>query len=173
VGWDLRHQVLRPLLAYCTAPDDRWGWLWSNWWNEDWQGKTKYSKKTCPSAILSTTNPTWPDPCANTGRRGGKPATNRLSYGAANWYLPSSCYTFVSHPLHSISRLFHHTWLSPWRYLTMWINYESHYYVFFFRSVFSVNRVTILIIIVNIKYFAAIMTVRQWTNYDNTYVIKS
>jgi hypothetical protein len=29
VGWDLRHQVLRPLLAYCTAPDDRWGWLWS------------------------------------------------------------------------------------------------------------------------------------------------
>jgi hypothetical protein len=18
------------------APDDRWGWLWSNWWNEDW-----------------------------------------------------------------------------------------------------------------------------------------
>jgi hypothetical protein len=25
VGWDLRHQVLRPLLAYCTAPNDRWG----------------------------------------------------------------------------------------------------------------------------------------------------
>jgi hypothetical protein len=23
VGWDLRHQVLRPLVAYCTAPDDR------------------------------------------------------------------------------------------------------------------------------------------------------
>jgi hypothetical protein len=23
VGWDLCHQVLRPLLAYCTAPDDR------------------------------------------------------------------------------------------------------------------------------------------------------
>jgi hypothetical protein len=33
---------------------------------------------------LSTTNPTWPDPGSNTGRRGGKPATNRLSYGAAN-----------------------------------------------------------------------------------------
>jgi hypothetical protein len=57
--------------------------LWSNWWNEDWQGKPKYSEKTCPSAILSTTNPTWPDPGANSGRRGGKPATNRLSYGAA------------------------------------------------------------------------------------------
>jgi hypothetical protein len=72
VGWDLRHQVLRPLLAYCTAPDDKWGWLWSNWWNENWQGKPKYSEKTCPSAILSTTNPTWPDPGANPGRRGGK-----------------------------------------------------------------------------------------------------
>jgi hypothetical protein len=84
VGWDLRHQVLRPLLAYCTAQNDIWGWLWSNWWNEDWQGKPKYSEKTWPSAILSTTNPTWPDPCANPGRRGGKPATNRLSYGAAS-----------------------------------------------------------------------------------------
>jgi hypothetical protein len=77
VGWDLSHQVLRPLLAYCTAPDDRWGWLWSNWWNEDWQGEPQYSEKTCPSATLSTTNPTWPDPGANPGRRGG---TNRLSY---------------------------------------------------------------------------------------------
>jgi hypothetical protein len=28
-------------------------------------------------------NPTWPDPGLNTGRRGGKPATNCLSYGAA------------------------------------------------------------------------------------------
>jgi hypothetical protein len=31
----------------------------------------------CPSH-----NPTWPDPGLNPGR-GGKPATNRLSYGAA------------------------------------------------------------------------------------------
>jgi hypothetical protein len=65
------------------APDDRWGWLWSNWWYEDWQGKPKYSEKTCPSATLSTTNPTRPDPGSNPGRRSGKPATNRLSYGAA------------------------------------------------------------------------------------------
>jgi hypothetical protein len=41
------------------------------------------SDKTCPSAALSTTNPTWLDPGLNPGRRGGKPATNRLSYGAA------------------------------------------------------------------------------------------
>jgi hypothetical protein len=32
----------------------------------------------CPSQ-----NPTWPDPGLNPGRRGGKPATNLLSYGAA------------------------------------------------------------------------------------------
>jgi hypothetical protein len=38
---------------------------------------------TCPDATLSTTNPTWPDPGLNPGRSGGKPATNRFSYGAA------------------------------------------------------------------------------------------
>jgi hypothetical protein len=37
--------------------------------------------RICPSATLSTTNPTWPDPGSNPGHRGGKPATNRLSYG--------------------------------------------------------------------------------------------
>jgi hypothetical protein len=76
------------------APDDRWGWLWSNWWNEDRQGNPKYSEKTCPGATLSTTNPTWPDPASNPGRRGGKPATNRLSYGVAvsihYWHLMRS-----------------------------------------------------------------------------------
>jgi hypothetical protein len=46
-------------------------------------GEPKYSEKTCPSATLSTTNPTWPDPGSKSGRRGGKPATNRLSYGGA------------------------------------------------------------------------------------------
>jgi hypothetical protein len=39
--------------------------------------------ETCPSATLSTTNPTWQDPGLNPGCRGGKRATNRLSYGAA------------------------------------------------------------------------------------------
>jgi hypothetical protein len=65
------------------VPDERWWWLWRNWWNEDWQGKPKYSEKTCPSATLSTTNTTRLDQVFNPGRRGGKPATNRLSYGAA------------------------------------------------------------------------------------------
>jgi hypothetical protein len=46
----------------------------SSRWNENWQGKPKYSEKTCPSATLSI-NPTWPDLGSNPGRRGGKPAT--------------------------------------------------------------------------------------------------
>jgi hypothetical protein len=75
-------RVLRwPIVA---APDDRWVWLWRNWWNEDWQGKLKYSEKTCPSATLSTKYPTCLHPGLNTGSRGGKPATNRLTYGAAS-----------------------------------------------------------------------------------------
>jgi hypothetical protein len=49
-------------------------------------GRGKYSEKTCSSAILSTTNPTWLDPGLNPGCRGGKSATNRLSYGAATHY---------------------------------------------------------------------------------------
>jgi hypothetical protein len=69
------------------APDDRWWRLLWNWWNEDWQGKPKYSEKTCHSATLSTTNPTWLDPGLNPGRLGGKPATNRLSYGASYYII--------------------------------------------------------------------------------------
>jgi hypothetical protein len=52
-------------------------------WNENWQGKPKYQEKTCPSATFFTTNPIWPDLGSNPGRRGEKPATKRLSYGAA------------------------------------------------------------------------------------------
>jgi hypothetical protein len=58
------------------TPDDRW-WFW----NKVWQWKPKYSEKTCLNVTLSTTNPTWPGPDSNPGRRGGKPATNRRSYG--------------------------------------------------------------------------------------------
>jgi hypothetical protein len=74
------HSALRPPMAYCASPG--WSWWWTNWWN-DWQGKPKYSEETCRSAALSTTNPTC-CPYANPGRRGGKPATNRLSYGMAS-----------------------------------------------------------------------------------------
>jgi hypothetical protein len=65
---------LSPLVPSATnwpivpAPDDRW-WVRSSRWNENWKGKPKYSEKTCPSATLSTTNPTWPDLRSNPGRR--------------------------------------------------------------------------------------------------------
>jgi hypothetical protein len=39
--------------------------------------------KTCPTAALSTTNPTWTDPGSNPDLRGGRPAANRLSHGTA------------------------------------------------------------------------------------------
>jgi hypothetical protein len=56
-----------------TAPGDRWSWVWSSRWNENWQGKPKYLEKHCPSATLSTTKPKRPDLGSNSGRRGGKP----------------------------------------------------------------------------------------------------
>jgi hypothetical protein len=58
-----------------------WWWVWSSQWNENWQEKPKYSEKTCSSATLSTTDSTWLDLGSNPDRRGGKRATNRLSYG--------------------------------------------------------------------------------------------
>jgi hypothetical protein len=38
------------------TPDDRWGWLWSNWWNEDWKGNRSTMRKRtaaqlCPPQI--------------------------------------------------------------------------------------------------------------------------
>jgi hypothetical protein len=66
------------------APYDRWRWVWSSRWNENLQGKPKYSEKIYHSVTLSTTNPTWPDLGSNPGRRGGKPATNRLSCGTGS-----------------------------------------------------------------------------------------
>jgi hypothetical protein len=50
------------------------------WWLA---GETEVLGETCPNATLSTKNPTWLHPGSNPGRRGGKPATNRLSYGKA------------------------------------------------------------------------------------------
>jgi hypothetical protein len=46
--------------------------------------ETEVLGENLPGATLSTTNPTWSDPGFNPSRRGGKPATNRFSYGMAN-----------------------------------------------------------------------------------------
>jgi hypothetical protein len=41
-------------------------------------GENLPQRHFCPSQ-----DPTWPNPSVNPGRHSGKPATNRLSYGAA------------------------------------------------------------------------------------------
>jgi hypothetical protein len=48
-------------------------------------GETRRTRrKTCPSATLSTTNPTWIDPGANPDLRSERPATNDLSHCTAS-----------------------------------------------------------------------------------------
>jgi hypothetical protein len=53
VGWDSPLGKSATIWPAVAAPDDRW-WMWSSRWNENWQGKPKYSKKACFSSILST-----------------------------------------------------------------------------------------------------------------------
>jgi hypothetical protein len=57
-------------------------------------------RKTCPSANMSTANPTWIDPGANPGLRVERPATNRLSLGTALKFLVilnRECRAFVEY----------------------------------------------------------------------------
>jgi hypothetical protein len=42
-------------LGYCTCPG--WLWGWRIWWNDDWQGKPKYSEKTCPAPLCPSQIP--------------------------------------------------------------------------------------------------------------------
>jgi hypothetical protein len=80
-------RTYRSLKAYCTTPVMKMSSFWpvlqvmEHQWNEIDRGKPTTRRKTCPSATLSTTNPTWTDPGSNTGLRSGRPATNRLSHG--------------------------------------------------------------------------------------------
>ena len=52
--------------------------------------------KTCPSATLSTTNPTWTDRGSNPGLRGERPATNRLSHGTAYTRISTMCMSYYT-----------------------------------------------------------------------------
>jgi hypothetical protein len=70
------------LLAYCTCPG--WLWGWRIWWNEMWlAGETEVFGETLPQRHFVHHKSHLPDLGANPGCSGGKPATNRLSYGAA------------------------------------------------------------------------------------------
>jgi hypothetical protein len=56
-------------------------------------GETEVLEENLPQRhFCPSQNPTWPDPGLNQGRRGEKPATNRLSYDAASL----SRYLFVA-----------------------------------------------------------------------------
>jgi hypothetical protein len=80
----------RSLKTYCAT-------LWWRWWlvffvfpsngapvEWSWQGENRSIRgKSCPSATLSTTNPTWTDLGSNPGLRGERSATNCLSHGTA------------------------------------------------------------------------------------------
>jgi hypothetical protein len=69
-------------LAYYTFP--RWYEFGERRWNDILTGENRRTRrKTCPSATLSTTNPTRIDPGANPGLRGKRRATNDLSHGTA------------------------------------------------------------------------------------------
>jgi hypothetical protein len=69
-------------LAYYAFP--RWYEFGERWWNDILAGGNRRTRrKSCPSATLSSINPTWIDPGANPALRGERPATNDLSHGTA------------------------------------------------------------------------------------------
>jgi hypothetical protein len=51
------------------------------------ENRSTRGEKTCPSATLVSTIPTWTDPGSNPGFRGTRPATNRLSHGTASLFV--------------------------------------------------------------------------------------
>jgi hypothetical protein len=59
-------------------------------------GENLPQRHFCPSQ-----NPTWPDPVSNPGRRGGKSASNRLSYGAAPSHALDSTTTVIGREQYS------------------------------------------------------------------------
>jgi hypothetical protein len=80
------------------ATHTSWGgdrWIWSNGGMILAQKNLRTWRKTCPSATLSTTNPTWINPSANLGLHGDRPANN-LPYTHDNRHIPW-CPVKISH----------------------------------------------------------------------------
>jgi hypothetical protein len=77
-------------LAYYAFP--RWYEFGERRSNDMLTGEHRRTRrKTCPSATLSTTNPTWIDQGVNPGLRCERPTTNDLTHGTA--YLLASSFT--------------------------------------------------------------------------------
>jgi hypothetical protein len=70
--------LLQPLISLLYQPRmiDGYGYGAVSGMNE-WQGNSKYSENTCPSAALTSTDATLIGAGSNLGCRGGKPANNR------------------------------------------------------------------------------------------------
>jgi hypothetical protein len=107
--------------------------------------------KTCPSATLTTTNPTWIDPGSNPGLRGERPATNRPSHGTATpglfafpWLLSVSTsfqilteayfkFTFLPPPLNKLHQISHNVMATHFtcsRKFVLTLRYVSHTVLF-------------------------------------------
>jgi hypothetical protein len=91
------------------------------------------NQRTCSSATMSTTNPTWTDPSANLGLCGKRPVTNYLSHGpndGGSKHLGNtgqflSHYT-MQHPKHSNLLVFcHFSYPSPWFLFFMSLGFET------------------------------------------------
>jgi hypothetical protein len=74
-------------LAYCTivqTPDDRWGWFLEQLVEWRLAGETEVLGENLPQRhFVHHKIPHDQSRARTPDRRGGKPATNRLSYGAA------------------------------------------------------------------------------------------
>jgi hypothetical protein len=58
-------------------------------------GESEVLGENLPHRHFVHTNPTWLDPGLNPGRRGVKPATNRLSYGAPDTGLMFPAFVYI------------------------------------------------------------------------------
>jgi hypothetical protein len=80
-------------LAYCTSPG--WYMMMSVEQSVEWElaGETDVLGENLPQChfVHQKSHTTWPDLGSKPGRRGGKQATNRLSYGTADVVSISDC----------------------------------------------------------------------------------
>jgi hypothetical protein len=84
-GWDYVSVELRPLTGTLSTLEMIHDWIWSSSGMIMAGENRRTQRETCPSATLSTTNPTWTNVGAYPHLRSAKPATNRLSYDTTNF----------------------------------------------------------------------------------------